>query len=48
MAVGAARYSVPVEYVGQTVSVHESADHYEIFHQEQLVASIGKPPAIPW
>jgi len=38
VAVGAARYSVPVEYVGMTVSVHESADHYEIFHQEQLIA----------
>ena len=29
---------MPVEYVGQTVSVHESAGHYEIFHQEQLIA----------
>jgi len=38
VAVGAARYSVPVAYVGLTVSVHESADHYEIFHQEQLIA----------
>jgi hypothetical protein len=24
--------------VGQIVSVHESTDHYEIFHQEGLVA----------
>jgi hypothetical protein len=38
VAVGAARYSVPVEYVGLIVSVHESPGHYEIFHQEQLVA----------
>jgi hypothetical protein len=38
VAVSAARYSVPVEYVGQIVSVHESTDHYEIFHQEGLVA----------
>ena len=38
VAVGAARYSVPVEYVGMTVSVHECADHYEIYHQERLIA----------
>jgi len=38
VAVGAARYSVPVEYVGLLVSVHESTDHYEIFHQDRLVA----------
>jgi len=36
--VGAARYSVPVEYVRLIVSVHESTDHYEIFHQDRLVA----------
>ena len=38
MAVGAARYSVPVEYVGLTVSVHESLGHYEFFHQDKLIA----------
>ena len=38
VAVGAARYSVPVEYVGLTVSVQESAEHYEFFHQDKLVA----------
>jgi len=38
VAVGAARYSVPVEYVGQIVSVQESAEHFEFFHQDQLVA----------
>ncbi len=38
VAVGAARYSVPVEYVGLIVSVHESTGHYEIFHQDRLVA----------
>jgi transposase/ribosomal protein S19 len=38
VAVGAARYSVPVEYVGLTVSVHEGTGHYEFFHQEQLIA----------
>jgi hypothetical protein len=34
----AARYSVPVAYVGQTVSVQESTEHYEIFHRARLIA----------
>jgi transposase len=38
VTVGAARYSVPVEYVGKTVSVQESAEHFEFFHQDRLVA----------
>jgi transposase len=38
VAVGAARYSVPAEYVGTVVSVQESAEHYEFFHQDKLVA----------
>ena len=38
VAVGAARYSVPVAYVGQTVSVHEGVGHYEFFHHDQLIA----------
>ena len=38
VAFGAARYSVPVQYVGLTVSVHESTEHYEFFHQDQLIA----------
>ena len=38
MTVGAARYSVPVAYVGQTVSVHEGVGHYEFFHQDRLIA----------
>jgi hypothetical protein len=38
VAVGAARYSEPVEYVGLMVSVHESAERYEFFHQQRLVA----------
>jgi len=29
---------VPVEYVGQVVSVQESVTHIEIFHQERLIA----------
>jgi transposase len=42
VTLGAARYSVPVEYVGKTVSVQESATHYEIFHQDRLIACHGK------
>jgi hypothetical protein len=38
VAVGAARYSVPVDYVGLTVSVHESLGHYEFFHNDKLIA----------
>ena len=38
VAVGAARYSVPAEYVGTVVSVQENAEHYQFFHQEKLVA----------
>ena len=38
VAAGAARCSVPVEYVGLIVSIHESTGHYEIFHQDRLVA----------
>jgi hypothetical protein len=37
VTIGAARYSVPVEYVGQIVSVHEGIGHYEIFHQDRLI-----------
>jgi hypothetical protein len=38
VTVGAARYSVPVAYVGKTVSVHEDPGHFEFFHQAQLIA----------
>ena len=38
VTVGAARYSVPVAYVGKTVSVHENPGHFEFFHQGQLIA----------
>ena len=38
VTIGAARYSVPVAYVGQTVSVQESTEHYEIFHRARLIA----------
>src|SRR6516162_1372437 len=38
VAVGAARYSVPAQYVGAIISVQESAEHYEFFNQDQLIA----------
>ena len=38
VTIGAARYSVPVAYVGQTVCVQESTTHYEIFHRTRLIA----------
>ena len=38
VTIGAARYSVPIEFVGQTVSVHEGAGHYEFFHHQRLIA----------
>ena len=38
VSIAASRYSVPVQYVGQTVSVHESATHFEIFHAASLIA----------
>jgi hypothetical protein len=38
VAVGAARYSVPVDYVGMTISVHESLGYYEFFHDGKLIA----------
>jgi transposase len=38
VAVGAARYSVPVEYVGRMVSVHEGPGYYEFFQQDKLIA----------
>jgi transposase len=45
VTVGAARYSVPVEYVGQTVSVHEGVGHYEFFQHQRLIARHQKPRA---
>jgi transposase len=38
VSIAAARYSVPVQYVGQTVSVHEGATEYQIFHDTRLIA----------
>jgi hypothetical protein len=38
VTIGAARYSVPVEFVGQTVSVYQGVGHYEFFHHQRLIA----------
>lgn len=42
VAIAAARYSVPVQYVGTTVSVHETSTHYEIFHDAVCIARHAK------
>ena len=42
MAIAAARNSVPVQYVGTTVSVHETGTHYEIFHEAVCIARHAK------
>jgi transposase len=44
VAIAAARYSVPVEYVGTTVSVHETSTAYEIFYGSTCIARHGKQP----
>ena len=44
VAIGAARYSVPVQYVGATVTVHESATHYVLFHAGERIAQHAKAP----
>jgi transposase len=42
VAIAAARYSVPVEYVGTTVSVQETSSHYELFHGGTCIARHAK------
>jgi hypothetical protein len=44
VAIGAARYSVPVQYVGTTVTVQETATHYEIFGGNVCIARHPKAP----
>jgi transposase len=44
VTIGAARYSVPVQYVGATVTVHETATHYEIFQGPVCLARHAKAP----
>lgn len=44
VAIAAARYSVPVRYVGTTVAVHETATHYEIFSGSECIAQHWKAP----
>jgi transposase len=38
VSIAGARYSVPVRYVGETVTVHETTAHHEIFHATELIA----------
>jgi transposase len=44
VAIAAGRYSVPVQYVGTTVTVAETATHYEIFSGPTLIAQHPKRP----
>jgi len=44
VAIAAGRYSVPVQYVGTTVTVHETATHYEIFSGSTAIARHAKRP----
>ena len=44
VAIGAARYSVPVQYVGRTVSIQETTTHYDIFHEQMCIARHAKAP----
>lgn len=44
VAIAAARYSVPVQYVGTTVSVQETSTQYEIFHDGTCIARHAKAP----
>lgn len=44
VAIGAARYSVPVQYVGTTVTVQETATHDEIFQGTACLARHVKAP----
>lgn len=42
VAIAAGRYSVPVQYVGTTVTVHETPTQYEIFHGGTCIARHAK------
>jgi hypothetical protein len=44
VAIAAGRYSVPVQYVGTTVTVAETTTHYEIFSGPTLIARHPKRP----
>ncbi len=42
VAIGGSRYSVPVEYVGATVTIRELLGSYEILHAGRVVARHGR------
>lgn len=44
VALAAARYSVPVRYVGATVTVQETIGQYAIFHEQTCIARHPKAP----
>lgn len=44
VSIGAARYSVPVQYVGTTVTVQETMTHYAVFAGTVCIARHAKAP----
>lgn len=44
VSIAAARYSVPVQYVGTTVTVQETSTTYEIFSEGTCIARHAKAP----
>lgn len=44
VAIGAARYSVPVQDVGRTVPVQETATHYALYEGDTCIARHAKAP----
>jgi transposase len=44
VAIAAARYSVPVRYVGTAVTIHETSNSYEIFQGSDCIARHDKAP----
>jgi hypothetical protein len=44
VSIGAARYSVPVQYVGTTVTIQETTTHYAVFAGTVCIARHAKAP----
>lgn len=44
VSIAAARYSVPVRYVGTRVRIQETVSHYELFHEGTCIARHAKAP----
>lgn len=44
VAIGAVRYSAPVQYVGRTVTVQKTATHYTLYEGRACIARHAKAP----